>query len=286
MEEVTAHGGGHRPSASPGRPGDLRRGVAHAARAGLMRETKNGQDMEETKEDGEAGAMKREDLSMRALDLLLGPGIPAPAAPRDSAVVLLEEADGSRRVAYAFRDGAPEECDCLSWYAKPHPKAWAARWEIGWKSPEDSVEFGMSRLLPAGRLYRLVAMDCGMSGCPDESRRCRPGHPAPRCMGFQAEGWTHEEPVKCACWNLEPLGPGDLKAALTVEELAALLKTAEDSCRWRYADEDGMPDDMEAEYLVRGAGGYRIACLDSRGRLRDDSGGEPAGLVKWMRLPK
>ena len=51
-------------------------------------------------------------------------------------------------------------------------------------------------------IYRLWEFNCGLQD-KEGDEKCIAGCPSKKCMGSIAKDWTYEEPIKCACWNLE-----------------------------------------------------------------------------------
>ena len=105
--------------------------------------------------------------------------------------VILKEDEKGRYIEYAFKEGAPKDNRCLSWYDKPHPKA--------------RVRNGYSANYPiheVGKIYQLGLFSCGHQNLKGDEH-CSAGHPKLKCvMEGCAHDWTYEEPVKCACWHL------------------------------------------------------------------------------------
>ena len=108
--------------------------------------------------------------------------------------VVLKEDEQGRYIEYAFKEGAPHDNRCLSWYDKLQPEAL--------KRNGHDVDEWAKRLKKVGEVYRLHHMSCGHEYVEGEGH-CSAGHPNTRCI---TEGcsryWTYDEPVKCACWLL------------------------------------------------------------------------------------
>jgi hypothetical protein len=128
----------------------------------------------------------------------------------DKYVVLKEDKLG-RYITYAFKDGNPHDCRCLSWYDSLQPNALRRN---GHKVEE-------WKLHEVDGLYYLHEMSCGNSG-KEGDEHCSPGHPCARCLydGWLKNGkWSYNEPVKCACWLLEPIDDEYVyKQKLTVDQ--------------------------------------------------------------------
>jgi hypothetical protein len=105
--------------------------------------------------------------------------------------VILKEDEKGRYIEYAFKEGAPKDNRCLSWYDKPHPKA---RVRNGYR-----IDYPIHEV---GKIYQLGLFSCGHENLTGDDH-CSAGHPKLKCL---VEGcalyWTYEEPVKCACWHL------------------------------------------------------------------------------------
>lgn len=104
--------------------------------------------------------------------------------------VYLREDDKGRYIEYAFKDGAPHDNRCLSWYDNPHPKYLE-------KHPNTVIP-----LSKVNELYWLGSYTC--------SGRCKPGHPSEDCDYYKCikNEWNYDEPIKCACWGLgKPIIP-------------------------------------------------------------------------------
>lgn len=120
----------------------------------------------------------------------------------DKFVLLKEDADG-RYIEYAFKEGAPHDNRCLSWYDKMQPNALRRNHhdQESWKIHE------------TGEIYHLCQMSCGHED-EEGDEHCSPGHPCVLCSKTHCKHWTYEEPVKCACWLLERVSIKDLKINL------------------------------------------------------------------------
>ena len=104
--------------------------------------------------------------------------------------VILKEDENGRYIEYAFKEGAPKDNRCLSWYDKPHPNA---RVRNGYKSDYPIHEIN--------KIYQLGLFSCGYQNLKGDAH-CSAGHPKKACLELQCKNWTYEEPVKCACWHL------------------------------------------------------------------------------------
>lgn len=128
----------------------------------------------------------------------------------DKYVILMEDDEG-RYITYALKDGHPHDNRCLSWYDSLQPNALL----MNHHNIEDW------NLHEVGGLYYLHEMSCGRSNESGEEH-CSPGHPCVRCLtdGWLKNGnWSYKEPVKCACWLLEPIDEEFIgKQKLTVDQ--------------------------------------------------------------------
>lgn len=134
--------------------------------------------------------------------------------------ILCKDDDGYY-VRYAFRDGCPEDCRCLSWYDKPQYNAYKRN---GWDDEhiKDTVERIESKV---GEIRYLGKFCCASDNIDDKERLCRPGHPSKACLEYgNCCCWSYDEPKKCACWYLgEKLDIDEVKTEMTVTELKRLL---------------------------------------------------------------
>ena len=106
--------------------------------------------------------------------------------------VILKEDGRERYITYAFKEGYPHDNRCLSWYDKLQPNALVRNGHsaANWKLHE------------VGGLYFLHEMNCGNSE-KEGDEHCSAGHPCVKCL--KNGHWSYKEPVKCACWLLEPV---------------------------------------------------------------------------------
>ena len=154
--------------------------------------------------------MKLEDISKERLDRLKA--ILKAKGLLEEYVILRERSDGRRYIEYAFRDGSPEENECLSWHIQPHPKT-KERYD---REHDGLIELWKCSDFMVGHICRLSANVCG----PDSG--CKIGKPAQKCLeNGLCPHWTKEEPVKCACWDLDPVKSFDseFKFTLTIDEI-------------------------------------------------------------------
>lgn len=110
----------------------------------------------------------------------------------DRYVYLREDAEG-RYIEYAFLEGRPHDCRCLSWYDAPHP-------EYMKNHPNTFI-----KCHNVDELYYLNEFACDNQS-KSGPEHCSAGHPCEKCKEFWAHNWTYKEPVKCACWCLEQPG--------------------------------------------------------------------------------
>lgn len=131
--------------------------------------------------------------------------------------VILKEDEKGRYIEYAFKEGAPKDNRCLSWYDKPHPKA---RVRNGYKADYPIHE--------VGKIYQLGLFSCGHQNLKGDEH-CSAGHPKLKCVVEGcAHDWTYEEPVKCACWyltstNIETIEDIPFLGGKSILELESLL---------------------------------------------------------------
>lgn len=113
--------------------------------------------------------------------------------------VILKEDENGSYIEYAFKEGAPHDNHCLSWYDSLQPNALERN--------EHNIEYWKEhRMNKPGKIYELGMFSCGhQNDDPDSETHCSPGHPCKKCLDSHAANWTKEEPVKCACWYLTPV---------------------------------------------------------------------------------
>ena len=159
--------------------------------------------------------------------------------------VILKKDEKGFYIEYAFCEGAPHDNRCLDWYHSYQPEA--RRRNGDW---DDELLAIHKKHLDenVGKLYHLGSFTCGGEENPEsqverqkksfekyhpgeefipENFVCKVGKPAPKCRECQCRYWTYEEPVKCACWNLEEVNPENIVFRFTVSELEKLIKDNE-----------------------------------------------------------
>ena len=131
-------------------------------------------------------------------------------------------------VEYAFKEGAPHDNRCLSWYDSYQEHAYTRnKWFEGLTEEETRKRLSIiksQRESKIGQLFELHSFTCGFEEYLDERLKeseetwkeyhnedgpfipedhiCKVGKPATLCRECQCRYWTYEEPVKCACWVL------------------------------------------------------------------------------------
>ena len=180
--------------------------------------------------------------------------------PMIDTIVVLKKDDKGYYIEYAFKEGAPHDNRCLSWYDSYQPEAYIRN---GWFTsndgvdlPEDETQKRLNQIRQAreekiGKVFRLSSFTCGHEEDPEESNRhnkeswekyhpneeyipenhvCHPGCPSKNCLlnGNCSKYWTYENPVKCACWFLRDGKTmedyiRDYKISIPAIELAELL---------------------------------------------------------------
>lgn len=154
--------------------------------------------------------------------------------PMIDTIVVLKKDDKGYYIEYAFKEGAPHDNRCLSWYDSYQPKAYR---QNGWFKTQDGndlpdeetqKELDMireEREKKIGKVFRLSSFTCGYEEAEkwslEESEKswyefhkdepfipedhiCKVGCPAKACQWVRNRvfPWTYENPVKCACWTL------------------------------------------------------------------------------------
>lgn len=175
--------------------------------------------------------------------------------PMIDTIVVLKKDDKGYYIEYAFKDGAPHDNRCLSWYDSYQPEAYRKN---GWfkdLSEEDTKKrldmIQEEREKKIGKVFRLAAFSCGFEEDeknqlerskesweefhPDEpfipeDHICKVGCPAKACQWVRDRvlPWSQENPVKCACWFLNDGKTmdeyiKDYKISMPATELAELM---------------------------------------------------------------
>lgn len=132
--------------------------------------------------------------------------------------VILREDGIGRYIEWAFKEGAPHDNRCLSWYETMQPGALKRNGH----DPEYWKSLHIDRK-KVGEIYELSAFTCGNEILEGE-KHCSPGHACEKCVreGY-ALHWTYEEPVKCGCWHLNPIDLDQLHFTLSKEQIKQLL---------------------------------------------------------------
>lgn len=147
---------------------------------------------------------------------------------KDKYVVLKEDSEG-QYIEYAFRDGAPHDNRCLSWYDSFHPDAIRVNCEVCEYSEEEMLDELKCRKEEVdkkiGKIFELGSFTCGFEEKMEEMLKekekywnnhhigepfvpehhvCRVGKPSDRCLeqGNCHSDWSYKNPCKCACWYL------------------------------------------------------------------------------------
>ena len=175
--------------------------------------------------------------------------------PMIDTIVILKKDDKGYYIEYAFKEGAPHDNRCLSWYDSYQEEAYRRNGWVDGLSDEKAQErldyIRLEREKKIGMVFRLASFSCGHEEDPEgsntrnkeewekyhpnekyipEDHMCRPGCPSKRCRlhGNCSKYWTYEEPVKCACWFLRDGQTmddyiKDYKISMSATELAELL---------------------------------------------------------------
>ena len=142
--------------------------------------------------------------------------------------VILKEDEKGQYIEYAYKEGAPHDNRCLSWYFSLQPNAIKRNneWFGHPEKSKEEIEWRKKRIEQhLGKIFKLYSFTCGheedMEKCLEENKKhweeyhpgepfiqedheCWVGKPAPKCIkNGTCSNWTYEEPVKCACWTLE-----------------------------------------------------------------------------------
>ena len=182
--------------------------------------------------------------------------------PMIDTIVVLKKDDKGYYIEYAFKEGAPHDNRCLSWYDSFQEDAYLRN---GWFKTQDGTDLPddetkkrlngirQEREAKIGKVFRLSSFTCGYeedlegslkerkekwneyhkdeNGNPlpfiPEDHICKVGCPAKGCDWCKGR-WTYESPVKCACWFLKDGKTmedyiKDYKISMPATELAELL---------------------------------------------------------------
>lgn len=160
--------------------------------------------------------------------------------PMIDTFVVLKKDDKGYYIEYAFKEGAPHDNRCLSWYDSYQPEAYRKN---EWFKTQDGNDLHdeetqkrldmirEEREKKIGKVFRLAAFTCGFeedetnqliesekswnefhkdeNGNPlpfiPEDHICKVGCPAKACQWVKSRvlPWSQEIPVKCACWVLK-----------------------------------------------------------------------------------
>ena len=145
--------------------------------------------------------------------------------PMIDTIVVLKKDDKGYYIEYAFKEGAPHDNRCLSWYDSYQEEAYIQNGWFKGLSEEDTRKrldaIRADREQRIGKVFRLSSFSCcyeeDEEGSLEEKKTswekyhpdeefipqnhiCKPGCPAKSCAW--AKNWTYESPVKCACWYL------------------------------------------------------------------------------------
>ena len=177
--------------------------------------------------------------------------------PMIDTVVILKKDDKGYYIEYAFKDGAPHDNRCLSWYDSYQPEAYRRNgWfktQDGTDLPDDETQRRLDNIrkereAKIGKVFHLSSFSCGGEEDPEDSvaraakswdeyhenepfvpedHICRPGCPTKACTWCLGR-WTYENPIKCACWFLKDGQTmedyiKDYKISMPATELAELL---------------------------------------------------------------
>ena len=175
--------------------------------------------------------------------------------PMIDTIVVLKKDDKGYYIEYAFKEGAPHDNRCLSWYDSYQPEAYRQNGWFKYHSEEQTKKLldmiHKEREDKIGKVFRLSSLTCGYE--EDEKNQliksekswnefhkdepfipeehvCKVGCPAKACPWIKDRvlPWSQENPVKCACWYLKDEKTmedyiRDYKISMSATELAKLL---------------------------------------------------------------
>ena len=163
--------------------------------------------------------------------------------------VWLRQDEKGTYIEYAFKEGAPHDNRCLSWYYSLQPNA-IKRNILAFGHTEEKalkeIEWRKTRIanFHVDNLFLLSSFTCGHEESLESSLErnkksweeyhpnepfvkedhiCRVGCPAPICVrNKNCAHWTYEEPVKCACWELEPINKLPTRVTISMDDAMRL----------------------------------------------------------------
>ena len=175
--------------------------------------------------------------------------------PMIDTIVVLKKDDKGYYIEYAFKEGAPHDNRCLSWYDSYQPEAYIRNMWFKYQSEGQTNkmldQIREDREKRVGKIFRLSTLTCGFE--EDEKNQliksenawnefhkdepfvpedhiCKVGCPAKACPWIKGRvlPWSQENPVKCACWYLKDEKTmedyiRDYKISMPATELAELL---------------------------------------------------------------
>ena len=171
--------------------------------------------------------------------------------PMIDTIVILKKDDKGYYIEYAFKEGAPHDNRCLSWYDSYQEEAYRRNGWVEGLSEEDArkrLDKIRERIEnKVGMVFHLASFSCGYEedeeGSLNERRVswekrhgdepfipqnhiCKPGCPAKGCAWVR--DWNYKSPKKCACWFLKDGKTmddyiKDYQISMPVSELAELL---------------------------------------------------------------
>lgn len=132
--------------------------------------------------------------------------------------VVLREDENGRYIEWAFKEGAPHDNRCLSWYETMQPEALKRNGH----DPEYWKNLHLDRK-PVDTIYYLGAFTCGHENEEGENH-CSPGHACEKCVreGY-AHHWTYKEPVKCGCWYLTKIDLDEMCFSMSIDQIKTLV---------------------------------------------------------------
>ena len=175
--------------------------------------------------------------------------------PMIDTIVVLKKDDKGYYIEYAFKEGAPHDNRCLSWYDSYQPEAYIRNMWFKYHSEGQTNnlldQIREDREKRVGKIFRLSTLTCGFEEDAKnqliksenawnefhkdepfvpEDHICKVGCPAKACQWVKnrALPWSQENPAKCACWYLMDENTiedyiNNYKISMSATELAKLL---------------------------------------------------------------
>lgn len=145
-------------------------------------------------------------------------------------------------IEYAFKEGAPHDNRCLAWYHSLQINAMKRNGSCSAAIDTRRIQIEAQ----IDNIFKLQSFTCGYEEhleyalkdakerwekyhdfieepFVEEEHICKVGCPAQRCVKNRTcAHWTYKEPVKCACWSLEPINELPTCVSIPMEDAVRL----------------------------------------------------------------